>query len=170
MAEWLKAHAWKACVPQGTVGSNPTLSARLPFSPVQRSLQSPILALEMSAYRAEGAAIIRALAFMQLRVDPKTYRQYGCIPSSTACVCSVTSVIHHNGNCYPACVKRQWVRVPQRVSCSRSRHGWWGSDRCTEIGQNIPFHSVDAVPWTPRVAWSTCAREKRGASSSSGRG
>ena len=27
MAEWLKAHAWKACVPQGTVGSNPTLSA-----------------------------------------------------------------------------------------------------------------------------------------------
>ncbi len=28
MAEWLKAHAWKACVPQGTVGSNPTLSAR----------------------------------------------------------------------------------------------------------------------------------------------
>ena len=30
MAEWLKAHAWKACVPQGTVGSNPTLSARIP--------------------------------------------------------------------------------------------------------------------------------------------
>ena len=29
MAEWLKAHAWKACVPQGTVGSNPTLSARI---------------------------------------------------------------------------------------------------------------------------------------------
>jgi hypothetical protein len=29
MAEWLKAHAWKACVPQGTVGSNPTLSASI---------------------------------------------------------------------------------------------------------------------------------------------
>jgi hypothetical protein len=29
MAEWLKAHAWKACVPQGTVGSNPTLSATI---------------------------------------------------------------------------------------------------------------------------------------------
>jgi hypothetical protein len=28
MAEWLKAHAWKACLPQGNVGSNPTLSAR----------------------------------------------------------------------------------------------------------------------------------------------
>jgi hypothetical protein len=27
MAEWLKAHAWKACVLKGTVGSNPTLSA-----------------------------------------------------------------------------------------------------------------------------------------------
>ena len=23
VADWLKAHAWKACVPQGTVGSNP---------------------------------------------------------------------------------------------------------------------------------------------------
>ena len=27
MAEWSKAHAWKACVPQGTQGSNPCLSA-----------------------------------------------------------------------------------------------------------------------------------------------
>jgi hypothetical protein len=27
MAEWLKAHAWKACVGKPTVGSNPTLSA-----------------------------------------------------------------------------------------------------------------------------------------------
>jgi hypothetical protein len=28
MAEWLKAHAWKVCVPQkGTAGSNPALSA-----------------------------------------------------------------------------------------------------------------------------------------------
>ena len=29
MAEWLKAHAWKVCIPQkGIVGSNPTLSAK----------------------------------------------------------------------------------------------------------------------------------------------
>ena len=29
MAEWFKAHAWKVCVPLiGTVGSNPTLSAK----------------------------------------------------------------------------------------------------------------------------------------------
>ncbi len=27
MAEWFKAHAWKACVGKTTVGSNPTLSA-----------------------------------------------------------------------------------------------------------------------------------------------
>ena len=31
MAEWLKAHAWKACLPQGNVGSNPTLSAMQTF-------------------------------------------------------------------------------------------------------------------------------------------
>jgi hypothetical protein len=29
VSEWLKEHAWKACVPQkGIVGSNPTLSAK----------------------------------------------------------------------------------------------------------------------------------------------
>ena len=27
MAEWPKAHDWKSCVPQGTVGSTPTLSS-----------------------------------------------------------------------------------------------------------------------------------------------
>ena len=27
MAEWLKVHAWKACVGQLTAGSNPALSA-----------------------------------------------------------------------------------------------------------------------------------------------
>jgi hypothetical protein len=27
MAEWFKAHAWKACLPKGNVGSNPSLSA-----------------------------------------------------------------------------------------------------------------------------------------------
>ena len=31
MAEWLKAHAWKACLPQGNVGSNPTLSASIRY-------------------------------------------------------------------------------------------------------------------------------------------
>ena len=33
MAEWLKAHAWKACIPQGIQGSNPCLSAILPAKP-----------------------------------------------------------------------------------------------------------------------------------------
>ena len=27
MAEWLKAHAWKACLPKGNAGSNPAPSA-----------------------------------------------------------------------------------------------------------------------------------------------
>ena len=32
MAEWLKAHAWKACILQkGIEGSNPSLSASLKF-------------------------------------------------------------------------------------------------------------------------------------------
>ena len=32
MAEWLKAHAWKACILQkGIEGSNPSLSASLSF-------------------------------------------------------------------------------------------------------------------------------------------
>ena len=29
MAEWLKAHAWKACIRQRIEGSNPFLSARV---------------------------------------------------------------------------------------------------------------------------------------------
>ncbi len=29
MAEWSNAHRWKRCVPQGTAGSNPVLSAML---------------------------------------------------------------------------------------------------------------------------------------------
>jgi hypothetical protein len=33
MAEWLKAHAWKACIPQGIQGSNPCLSA-IPFNSI----------------------------------------------------------------------------------------------------------------------------------------
>ena len=31
MAEWFKAHAWKACVGNTTGGSNPSLSASLIF-------------------------------------------------------------------------------------------------------------------------------------------
>ena len=29
VTEWLKVHDWKSCVPQGTEGSNPSLSATL---------------------------------------------------------------------------------------------------------------------------------------------
>jgi hypothetical protein len=37
MAEWLKAHAWKACIPQGIQGSNPCLSA-ITFTVIQNSI------------------------------------------------------------------------------------------------------------------------------------
>ena len=33
VTEWSKVHDWKSCVPKGTVGSNPTLSA---ISPTMR--------------------------------------------------------------------------------------------------------------------------------------
>ena len=37
MAEWSKAHAWKACILQkGIEGSNPSLSAELWFKLLQR--------------------------------------------------------------------------------------------------------------------------------------
>ena len=37
MAEWLKAHAWKACIPQGIQGSNPCLSAKHSSSDIQHN-------------------------------------------------------------------------------------------------------------------------------------
>ena len=32
VAEWSNAHRWKRCVPQGTAGSNPVLSATVIFN------------------------------------------------------------------------------------------------------------------------------------------
>jgi hypothetical protein len=40
MAEWLKAHAWKACIPQGIQGSNPCLSAILESMGNGRTLEN----------------------------------------------------------------------------------------------------------------------------------
>ena len=44
MAEWLKAHAWKACLLQGNVGSNPTLSAitLLPKTNIGCTMEAPL--------------------------------------------------------------------------------------------------------------------------------
>jgi hypothetical protein len=42
MAEWLKAHAWKACIPQGIQGSNPCLSAKTSFQTFpEKSYETP---------------------------------------------------------------------------------------------------------------------------------
>jgi hypothetical protein len=57
-----------------------------------------------------------------------THWQYGRIPSSTARMGCVTSVIHNNGNCGPASVKRQWVKFHKRVSCARLRMVGSGND------------------------------------------
>jgi hypothetical protein len=45
VAEWSKAQHWKCCVPQGTVGSNPTLSAILRSAAVGLSYGLPCVAL-----------------------------------------------------------------------------------------------------------------------------
>ena len=45
MAEWLKAHAWKACIPQGIQGSNPCLSANQSAHPKHMNRLLPILFL-----------------------------------------------------------------------------------------------------------------------------
>src|SRR5262245_22961270 len=70
MAEWLKAHAWKACVRQNrTVGSNPTLSATDPV--LLRS--PPPVAQTISACPANTSAATsglggwRAAAFDSLK-------------------------------------------------------------------------------------------------------
>ena len=47
MAEWFKAHAWKACVGNTTVGSNPTLSASLIFEQVHSTGIQDKLKLEL---------------------------------------------------------------------------------------------------------------------------
>ncbi len=45
MSEWLKEHAWKACVPdKGTVGSNPTLSAKA-FHPPSFSFKKRLFSI-----------------------------------------------------------------------------------------------------------------------------
>jgi hypothetical protein len=55
MAEWLKAHAWKACIPQGIQGSNPCLSAiiapkslNIPY--IQQNRQFKVMLLFYAVY------------------------------------------------------------------------------------------------------------------------
>ena len=68
MAERLKAHAWKACVLKGTVGSNPTLSATIPqiiesaSNRRKRGLDSGAADLESKKIHAPVAQLDRASA------------------------------------------------------------------------------------------------------------
>src|SRR5688572_25978343 len=68
MAEWFKAHAWKACVGKTTVGSNPTLSANSPRNTgfVMTGLQKVLVAIAFAAvgvglYEIRQAARLRGL-------------------------------------------------------------------------------------------------------------
>jgi hypothetical protein len=65
MAEWLKAHAWKACVPQGTVGSNPTLSAI--------KTNKGIRGKNQSSYRIVTDFCSLNLGYPDVDLDGKTY-------------------------------------------------------------------------------------------------
>jgi hypothetical protein len=60
MAEWLKAHAWKACLPQGNVGSNPTLSAILESMVCMESGTIPVL---IRCQRCLGVRVSQATRF-----------------------------------------------------------------------------------------------------------
>jgi hypothetical protein len=66
MAEWLKAHAWKACVGNTTVGSNPTLSASSIFSTERQNKSgqsSSVLLINKDAlhHNASGLRLFFAL-------------------------------------------------------------------------------------------------------------
>jgi hypothetical protein len=62
MAEWLKAHAWKACIPQGIQGSNPCLSA-ITFPPSFWSASTP------------SNSDLSTCAFARLGLRPTSERQ-----------------------------------------------------------------------------------------------
>ena len=70
MTEWLKVLAWKACVRQRTVGSNPTLSARIRFAgPKPCALQSR----EFRQAR-KGATVSESLQVPQVYLGPNPFR------------------------------------------------------------------------------------------------
>jgi hypothetical protein len=77
MAEWLKAHAWKACIPQGIQGSNPCLSAT-PFpkyleklmrfriyAQVSTANNYPILFADLSSYTLRTAGPLHAARLVE---------------------------------------------------------------------------------------------------------
>ncbi len=78
MAEWLKAHAWKACIPQGIQGSNPCLSA-IPL-PVTLSRQNLLFDADDTLWENNiyfERAIAAFISFLDHRVhSPEQVRQH----------------------------------------------------------------------------------------------
>ncbi len=78
MAEWLKAHAWKACIPQGIQGSNPCLSAIT--LPVTLSRQTLLFDADDTLWENNiyfERAIAAFISFLDHRVhSPEQVRQH----------------------------------------------------------------------------------------------
>ncbi len=90
MAEWLKAHAWKACLPNGNEGSNPSPSSKT-FKVVAMSDQRVYLD-DIYASKESQGSVFRAvvmmaqearfindqarLGFIQLNKKPTTIAMY----------------------------------------------------------------------------------------------
>ncbi len=69
MAEWFKAHAWKACVGNTTVGSNPSLSAS--FDPALPDMKA-ILFFLIAASLMTSSLFAKELSLRERRLRPKT--------------------------------------------------------------------------------------------------
>ena len=70
MAEWLKAHAWKACSPKGVRGSNPRLSA------IQK--RKPAHVRWLLHLKSWDQACLRTGASMQKRIRPEAGVAFSC--------------------------------------------------------------------------------------------
>ena len=66
MTEWPKVHDWKSCVPKGTVGSNPTLSASGRIAPCDWGLGRQALVLTLGSH---GAGVVHAASRLHADVE-----------------------------------------------------------------------------------------------------
>jgi hypothetical protein len=102
MAEWFKAHAWKACVGNTTVGSNPTLSA-----------------IFVSAQEIKGNLAESGISSSGLMKSSKTFWKVLIGLAITVFVLGAISIIplkQLNEFCYAENVKGCWASVQNFVN------------------------------------------------------
>ncbi len=63
MAEWLKAHAWKACLPYGNEGSNPSPSSKI-FRGTQMAESQRVYLDDIYASEECQGSVFRAVVMM----------------------------------------------------------------------------------------------------------